>query len=110
MRAGGQVEVCAGCGHDNLYIQKDFNRTLGIAIVGVGVTVSMVFFALDEPLLATAALVAMAAIDALIYALVGSVTVCYTCHTIYRGFPVNPEHEPFSLELLERHGGKDPRH
>jgi hypothetical protein len=104
------VDVCASCGHDNLYIQKDFSRVLGITIVVIGVATSVVFFALDQSLLAMAALIAMAMLDALIYMLVGRVTVCYACHTIYRGFPPNPAHQGFDLELLERHGGKDPRH
>jgi predicted RNA-binding Zn-ribbon protein involved in translation (DUF1610 family) len=108
--AGEAVDMCASCGHDNLYIQKDFNRMLGMAIVVVGVGFSVVLFAMDEPFLAMGALVGMALIDLAIYFLVGSVTVCYACHTIYRGFPPNPDHEPFNLEMLERHGGKDPRH
>ena len=107
---GELVDVCAGCGHDDLYVQKDFNRTLGLGIVVVGVVASVVFFALDRPLAAMGALVGMAAVDALIYASVGRVTVCYACHAIYRGFPANPRHHGFDLELLERHGGKDPRY
>ena len=101
--------MCASCGYDNLYIQKDFSRVLGITIVVIGVTICVVFFALDKPFLAMAALVGMAMVDAAIYFLVGSVTVCYACHTIYRGFPLNLEHKPFNLELLERYGGQDPR-
>ena len=108
--AGQEVNLCAGCGHDHFYIQKDFSRALGMAIVVAGVGVAVVFFALDRPVEAMGALVGMALLDALIYFLAGSVTVCYACHTIYRGFPLNPEHGHFNLELLERHGGKDPRH
>ncbi len=107
---GDMVDVCAACGHDDLYVQKDFNRALGLAIVVAGVVVSVVFFALDRPLAALGALAGMAAVDALVYASVGRVTVCYACHAIYRGFPPNPRHHGFDLELLERHGGKDPRH
>ena len=81
-----------------------------MTIVVIGVVICIVFFALDEPFLAMAALAGMALVDAVIYFLVGSVTVCYACHTIYRGFPLNPAHEPFNLELLERYGGEDPRH
>jgi len=81
-----------------------------MAVVVVGVLASVVLFATGYAFLALGALVGMAIIDAVIYALVGTVTVCYACHTIYRGFPLNPDHEPFNLELLERHGGKDPRH
>src|SRR5687767_14617048 len=32
----GIIERCAACAHDQLYFQKDFNRTTGIALVVVG--------------------------------------------------------------------------
>jgi hypothetical protein len=103
------VDVCACCGHSDLYVQKDFNRTLGLAIVILGCLGSLVFFGLGRPLPAFGALVAMAGIDGLIYLLVGDVAVCYSCHAIYRGFRRNPAHRPFDLELLERYGGRAPR-
>lgn len=81
-----------------------------MTIVVFGVGICVVLFALDHPFMAMAALVGMAVVDTTIFVVVGSVTVCYACHTIYRGFPLNPEHEPFRLELLEQHGGKDARH
>src|SRR5947199_8238351 len=33
---GTRIERCAACGHEQLYFQKDFNRTTGIALVVVG--------------------------------------------------------------------------
>ena len=106
LRTGRMVDSCALCGHDNLYIQKDFNRALGIAIVVIGVGVSMVLFARSNAFYATLALIGTAVVDAIIYFLVGEVAVCYACHTIYRGFDPNPGHAPFNLELLERYGGQ----
>ena len=105
----GVVRKCIACGHDTLYIQKDFNRTLGLAIVVAGSLGSLFFFSRGEPLYAILALVAMAVIDLVIYSVVGEVTVCYACHTIYRGFNKNPEHETFDLKNLEKYGGRDPR-
>lgn len=103
------MDVCAVCGHPDFYIQKDFNRNLGLGIVVGGSLVSVVFFGMREPVLALGALVAMALIDGAIWLWVADVTVCYSCHAIYRGFGKNPEHGPFSLELLERYGGRTPR-
>ena len=103
------VQTCIACGHDTLYIQKDFNRTLGLAIVVAGSLASVWFLARSEPLYAMLALGAMAAVDLLIYSLVGNVTVCYACHAIYRGFARNPKHEAFDLKDLEKYGGRDPR-
>jgi hypothetical protein len=106
---GSRVDVCPVCGHPDFYVQKDFNRALGLAVVVAGSLVSVVFFAMREPVLALGALVAMALVDGAIYLLVGEVTVCYSCHAIFRGFGPNPEHGPFNLELLERYGGRAPR-
>jgi hypothetical protein len=103
------VTTCASCGHDMFYVQKDFNRRLGVAVVASGVAVSIYFFAQGEALFAMAALGATALVDFFLYLLVGNVTVCYSCHAIYRGFRPNPEHEPFDLKKLEKYGGRDPR-
>jgi hypothetical protein len=109
LRLGDRVDVCAVCGHPDFYIQKDFNRALGLTVVIFGSLVSVIFFAMREPFLALGALVAMALIDGAIWLWVPDVTVCYACHAIYRGFGKNPEHGPFNLELLERYGGRTPR-
>ena len=103
------VHTCVACGHDNLYIQKDFNRALGIAIVVVGCLASVYFLSRTQPLNAMLALGGTAAVDYLLYRLVGDVTVCYACHTIYRGFKKNPDHSTFDLKDLEKYGGREPR-
>ena len=105
----GLIQTCVSCGHDTLYIQKDFNRNVGAAIVAIGVLASIVFFARNDPFYAMLALVATAVVDLVIYSLVGEVTVCYSCHAVYRGFLKNPLHEPFDLKNLEKYGGRDPR-
>lgn len=103
------VTVCVSCGHDTLYVQKDFNRRTGLAIVVIGVVVSIYFFAQGRPLVAMGALGLTALVDFLAHFLVREVTVCYSCHAIYRGFNRNPEHEPFDLKKLEKYGGRTPR-
>jgi hypothetical protein len=103
------VTNCISCGHDALYRQKDFNRQLGMAIVGLGIVISIVIFARNQPIYAMSALAITALVDFLAYFLVGEVTVCYSCHAIYRGFKRNPEHEPFDLKKLEKYGGRTPR-
>jgi hypothetical protein len=105
----GIVTTCASCGHDDLYIQKDFNRLMGMVIVGFGIAVSLYFFAKRQPFPAMAALGVTALIDFLAYHFVGDVTVCYACHAIYRGFAKNPGHESFDLKKLEKYGGRTPR-
>jgi hypothetical protein len=103
------VHTCVACGHDNLYIQKDFNRGLGIAIVVLGCLASVYFLSRTQPLNAMLALGGTAVVDYLLYRMVGDVTVCYACHTIYRGFRKNPNHTTFELKDLEKYGGREPR-
>jgi hypothetical protein len=105
----GIVTTCVSCGHDNLYVQKDFNRQAGMAIVVIGVAASLYFFAKGQPLLAMGSLAVTAGVDFLVYFLVGEVTVCYACHAVYRGFARNTEHEAFDLKKLEKYGGRTPR-
>ena len=103
------VTACVSCGHDALYVQKDFNRQLGLFIVGGGIAASIYFFARSQPIVAMGALGLTALVDFLLYLFVREVTVCYACHAIYRGFGPNPEHEPFDLKKLEKYGGRTPR-
>jgi hypothetical protein len=103
------VTTCVSCGHDTLYVQKDFNRWAGVAIVVLGIVASVYFFARGQPVLAMAALGLTALVDFLAYLIVREVAVCYSCHAIYRGFKRNPEHEPFDLKKLEKYGGRTPR-
>ncbi len=100
---------CVACGHEDLYVQKDFNRQIGVGIVSVGILFSTYFFHYRQPVYAMGSLVVTALIDLIIYSLVGVVTVCYSCHAIYRGFERNSEHEAFDLKKLEKYGGRSPR-
>lgn len=103
------VTTCVRCGHDAFYVQKDFNRNLGLGIVVLGVISSLYFFSKSQPIYAMAALAATALIDFIVYFIVGDVTVCYSCHALYRGVERNPEHESFDLKKLEKYGGRTPR-
>ena len=108
-QANPLVIICVCCGHEDLYVQKDFNRQAGLLIVGVGIALSLYFFSRRDPFYAMAALGLTALIDFLVYFFVGDVTVCYSCHALYRGFGKNPGHEPFDLKKLEKYGGRTPR-
>jgi hypothetical protein len=103
------ITACVSCGHDILYVQKDFNRQAGLAIVGIGIAASIYLLAQGRPMFAMAALGVTALIDFLVYFFVGEVTVCYVCHAVYPGFERNPDHEPFDLKKLEKYGGRTPR-
>ena len=92
--AGRSLDRCRRCGFDRLYTQKDFNRTLGLAIVVAGGLLSVPTWGLS--------LLVATLVDLLLYHVLGDVTVCYACNTLHRGFPGNPAHGPFDLHVQEQ--------
>jgi hypothetical protein len=89
------IERCAACGHEQLYFQKDFNRTTGVAIVAVG--------AVFVPWTYGLSLLGVTILDYIVWRLVKDVIVCYECQTVHRGYPPNPAIKPFDLVIHDRH-------
>ncbi len=89
------VERCAACGHHELYFQKDFNRTTGVALVAIG--------AVFAPFTYFLSLVAVTILDYVIWRMVKDVIVCYRCQAVHRGYPPNPALKPFDLATHDRH-------
>ena len=95
------VDRCPACLGEQLYVQRDFNQRAGLAIVIVG-------GALAPFTPYYASLFVAAAIDAVLYALLPEIAVCYRCHAHFRGFARNPKHEAFDLHVAEQYGTKSP--
>jgi hypothetical protein len=94
---------CRRCGNQELYVQKDFSHRLGMGII-VAACVASIFTYANHAIVATwAILIGAAALDCLLYMIVGNVTVCYRCQTQYRDFPPNPRHQPFELTIGEKY-------
>jgi hypothetical protein len=93
--AGALIERCAACGHDQLYFQKDFNRTTGIALVVVG--------SIFVPWTYGLSLLAVTILDYIVWRMVKDVIVCYRCQAVHRGYPPNPTLKPFDLVTHDRH-------
>ena len=93
--ADATVEKCAVCGCDELYVQKDFNRATGIALVVLG--------AVFVPWTYGLSLLGVTIVDFALYYRLKSVTVCYGCRSVYRGYGLNPAHNPFDLVVHDRH-------
>jgi hypothetical protein len=89
------VDVCPACGGLQLYVQRDFNQKAGLAVVVIG--------ALFAPWTHYVSLVIAAIIDAVLYAMLAEITVCYRCHAHFRGFRRNPKHEGFDLHTAEQY-------
>lgn len=91
-----RIERCAACDGRQLYVQRDFNQKVGLGIVVVG--------ALLVPFTPFySSLFAAAIADAVLYALVPEITVCYRCQAHFRGFARHPDHQPFDLHLAEQY-------
>lgn len=89
------LERCAACDHAELYFQKDFNRTTGIALVVVG--------AVFVPWTYGMSLLAVTILDYVVWRVVKDVIVCYECQAVHRGYPANPALKPFDLVIHDRH-------
>lgn len=109
MRKDNLVDQCALCGLEKLYIQKDFNRTLGVSIFVGAAIVSLVLYGYNHVVSSFLVLGAAAAVDYLLYVALPEVTICYRCHSQYRRFASNPSNEGFELGLAEKYDPKDKR-
>lgn len=94
LTARGGLTGCLACGHPELYTQKDFPRTAGLAIVVVAAVLAPFTWYLS--------LVAAAALDALLYVVGPEVVTCYVCRANHHRFPREPRHPRFDREIDER--------
>lgn len=91
MQKGGKVDRCVLCDKIRFYVQKDFNPRLGLLIFAIGVIFSYHTYGLTL-LIATI-------IDFILYKVLKTVTICYNCRAIYRGFEEDPTHRGFDHNL-----------
>ena len=89
------IERCAACSHEQLYFQKDFNRTTGVALVVVG--------SIFVPWTYGLSLLGVTILDYIVWRMVKDVIVCYECQAVHRGYPANPAIKPFDLVIHDRH-------
>jgi len=85
VRADRAVDRCPVCGGGDFYRRKDFDPKLGVGIVVLGALISAVFYWFGRDLIAYGVLGAAALIDLLVYGLLRDLTVCYRCHSEFRG-------------------------
>ena len=102
------LTVCPACGCRDLFVRKDFPQKIGLGIV-ILAAVSFLFLAAKRQsfYLGVWVLIAAAAIDVLLYAVVPKITVCYRCRAEFRDVPINPEHEGFELAVGEKYRSKE---
>jgi len=97
-----QLGECALCGTNEFFIQKDFNRRLGLFVVIISALVAFLVMVRYGHLYGFPVFLGVTLIDWWIYQRMRNVAVCYLCHTIYRGVPLNPDHKGFYLGSEER--------
>ena len=85
LRTDAGVEACPVCRGADFYIRKDFDPKVGLTVVIIGALISAVFYWFGEDLMAYSILGGAALIDLFVYGRLGDVTVCYRCHSEFRG-------------------------
>lgn len=99
----GMVDRCALCREDKLYVQRDFNRNLGLAIVMLAAIVSFWLYGRDQVVWSFGVLFAAVVADFVLYWILPYVTICYVCRAEYRITMKNPAHEAYELALAEKY-------
>ena len=85
LRSDRGVDKCPVCRGGDFYVRKDFDPKVGLTVVVIGALISGVFYWFGEDLIAYGILGGAVLIDLVVYGRLGDVTVCYRCHTEFRG-------------------------
>jgi hypothetical protein len=85
LRSDARVDMCPVCGGVDFYVRKDFDPKFGLSVVMIGAITSAVFYWFGEDLIAYGILGVAVLIDLIVYGRLGDVTVCYRCHSEFRG-------------------------
>jgi hypothetical protein len=79
------VDRCPVCSGTDFYIRKDFDPKIGVTVVVIGALISAVFYWFERDLVAYSILGGAALIDLFVYGRLKDLTVCYRCHSEFRG-------------------------
>ena len=85
MQIGPDVDRCPVCGGADFYGRKDFDPKMGLTVVIIGIVISAAFYWFKRDLIAYSILAAATLVDLVIYGRLKDLTVCYRCHTEFRG-------------------------
>lgn len=94
---------CLACGCGDLWRQKDFPQALGLTMVGLGVLLSTIAWAMYLPEYAIGVLMGFALVDLLLYTFMPDMLVCYRCSARYRHADLGEDPRRFDLEVAERY-------
>jgi DNA-directed RNA polymerase subunit RPC12/RpoP len=85
LRTEQGVDRCPVCSGSDFYGRKDFDPKMGLTVVIIGIVISAIFYWFKRDLIAYSILAAATLIDLIIYGRLKDLTVCYRCHTEFRG-------------------------
>ena len=85
LREDRAVDKCPQCAGADFYVRKDFDPKIGVAVVATAAIISAVFFWFGRDAIAYAVLGGAALLDLAVYRFLKEVTVCYRCHSEFRG-------------------------
>ena len=84
-RADRAVDRCPICAGTDFYVRKDFDPKVGLTVVIIGALISAGFYWFGRDLIAYGILASAALIDLVVYGRLKDLTVCYRCHSEFRG-------------------------
>lgn len=100
LREDRAVDLCPVCQGGDFYKRKDFAPNIGLTIIIVGATVSSLLYWYGRDLYAYGILGGAALVDLFVYGRLKDITVCYRCHTEFRG--ARPSAAPvFDLKIAD---------
>ena len=85
LKQDSAVDACPVCRGSDFYLRKDFDPKVGLTVVIIGALISAVFYWFGRDLIAYSILAFAALVDLVVYGRLGDVTVCYRCHSEFRG-------------------------
>lgn len=85
LRSDRGVDRCPVCDGADFYARKDFDPKIGLTVVIIGIAISAGFYWFKRDLIAYSILAAATLIDLVVYRRLKDVSVCYRCHTEFRG-------------------------
>jgi hypothetical protein len=91
----GTLGRCPVCGGQELYVQRDFNRRVGLLLVIAGALLAWPTRGVS--------LVVVVLLDLALYLVVPEIAICYRCEAVFRGLKRNPRHQGFSLATEEKY-------
>jgi len=104
LRHDSKVDGCPVCRGSEFYLRKDFDPKMGLTVVIIGALISAGFYWFGEDFVAYSILALAVLVDLVVYGRLGDVTVCYRCHSEFRGKyqRTAPHFDLHTADLLEQ--------